>query len=292
MLDKRYNTLLVLAENASFTKTAKQLFITQPAVSQQISSLEEELQFQLVIREHGKIRLTAAGKNLARFAKQVELEGTKVIAALQSGSENFKMGCTLSLSSTLLPQFLHHLSGQTQITTTKINNTQHILQDIRNGKVDFGLVEGNFNKDEFDSCFLGKEQFICVSHQNLPVSSIEELFKEPLLIRENGSGSRQIFENWLATQNYHFSDFQNVMEIASPSTIIELLKHNPGISFMYQSLVADELANGQLKKLNLKGFAIEHPINLVFAKDSYFTDTFQKITTSFLEQTDNSTDNN
>lgn len=292
MLDKRYNTLLVLAENASFTKTAKQLFITQPAVSQQISSLEEELQFQLVIREHGKIRLTAAGKKLAQFAKQVELEGTKVIAALQSGSENFKMGCTLSLSSTLLPQFLHHLSGQTQITTTKINNTQHILQDIRNGKVDFGLVEGNFNKDEFDSCFLGKEQFICVSHQNLPVSSIEELFKEPLLIRENGSGSRQIFENWLATQNYHFSDFQNVMEIASPSTIIELLKHNPGISFMYQSLVADELANGQLKKLNLKGFAIEHPINLVFAKDSYFTDTFQKITTSFLEQTDNSTDNN
>lgn len=292
MLDKRYKTLMVLAKNQSFTKTAQQLFITQPAVSQQINSLEEELQFDLVLRDHGKISLTPAGLSLAKFAQQVELEGNKVITALKTDTETFKMGCTLSLSSTLLPQFLQHLSGQTNITTTKINNTQHILQDIRDGKVDFGLVEGNFNKEEFDSFFLQREKFICVSHQTLPVSSIEELFNEPLLIREAGSGSRNIFENWLATQNYRFSDFQNVMEIASPSTIIELLKQNPGISFMYESLVAPELKTGQLKKLNLKGFAIEHPINLVFAKNSYFTDTFQKITTSFLEQTNNPTDNN
>lgn len=277
MLDKRYKTLCVLAENNSFTKTANQLFITQPAVSQQISSLETELQLSLVIREHGKVRLTNYGKQLAKFAKQTELEGNKVIDSLRTGKNHLKMGCTLSLSSTILPKFIQQLSAGTNIVTTKINNTRHILQDIRDGKVDFGLIEGNFNKDEFDSYFIQKEHFICVAHNNFSQTTIEDLFNQPLLIREQGSGSRTIFENWLATQNYRVTDFKNVIEIASPSTIVELLKQNNGISFMYESLVTSELQSGELKKLDLSGFQVEHPISLVFLKNSYFKDTYKEI---------------
>lgn len=277
MLDKRYKTLIVLSKTQSFTKTAEQLFITQPAVSQQINSLEDELQLQLVIREHGKITLTSAGINLAKFAKQTELESQKVIESLQTGAEHLKMGCTLSLSSTILPKFIQQLSTRTNVVTTKINNTQHILQNIRDGKVDFGLIEGNFNKDEFDSFLVQKESFIGVSHDIIDTTSIDRLFEQTLLIRETGSGSRNIFENWLATQNYRTSDFQNVIEIASPSAIIEFLKQNSGISFMYESLVTDELKLGQLKKLDLPGFHVEHPINLVFLKNSYFKDTYREI---------------
>jgi len=285
MLDKRFNTLKVLAKTNSFTQTAQELYITQPAVSQQITSLANELNLQLVIREHGRIHLTSAGLELAKFAKQVELESNKVINSLKTGTASLKMGCTLSLSSTILPQFIHHISTKSNIVATKINNTAHILQDIRNGKVDFGLVEGNYNKDEFDSFFIQREKFICVAHDAIATNSIEDLFDQTLLIRESGSGSRKIFENWLATQNYKISDFNNVMEIASPSTIVELLKQNEGISFIYESLVTKELKSGQLKKLALKGFDVEHPINLVFLKNSYFKDTYQSITTSFLEQT-------
>lgn len=277
MLDKRYKTLIVLSKTQSFTKTAEQLFITQPAVSQQINSLEDELQLQLVIREHGKITLTSAGINLAKFAKQTELESQKVIESLQTSAEHLKMGCTLSLSSTILPKFIQQLSTRTNVVTTKINNTQHILQNIRDGKVDFGLIEGNFNKDEFNSFLVQKENFIGVSHDIIDTTSIDRLFEQTLLIRETGSGSRNIFENWLATQNYRTSDFQNVIEIASPSAIIEFLKQNSGISFMYESLVIDELKLGQLKKLDLPGFHVEHPINLVFLKNSYFKDTYREI---------------
>ena len=277
MLDKRYKTLISLAQTNSFTQTAQQLFITQPAVSQQISSLEVDLKFSLVIREHGKVRLTAAGVQLAKFAKQTELESQKVITSLQTGTEHLKMGCTLSLSSTILPKFIQQLSARTNIVTTKINNTQHILQNIRDGKVDFGLIEGNFNKDEFDSFFIQKEQFIGVAQSQLSVTSIEDLFDQTLLLREKGSGSRNIFENWLATQNYKITDFKNVIEIASPSTIVELLKQNVGISFIYQSLVTEEIKSGQLKKLDLPGFQVEHPINLVFLKNSYFKDTYRQI---------------
>lgn len=285
MLDKRFKTLVSLSKTNSFTKTAQQLFVTQPAVSQQIHSLETELEIPLVSRDRGKVNLTAAGLELAKFSEQTELESQKVIETLKSETQNLKMGCTLSLSSTLLPQFIHHLSIKTNVVTTKINNTQHILNDLRTGKVDFGLIEGNFNKEEFDSFFLQKENFICVTNPDVSINSFDDLFSKTLLIREQGSGSRNIFENWLATQNYKISDFQHTLEIASPSTIIELLKQNSGISFMYESLVTQSLKSGQLKKLDLPGLHIEHPINLVFRKNSYFKDTYRQITDSFLNQT-------
>jgi Transcriptional regulator len=280
MLDKRYQTLISLAETQSFTQTAKQLFITQPAVSQQIASLESELKFPLIIHEHNRITLTTAGFKLANFAKQTSLESQKVISSLKTGTEHLKMGCTLSLSSTILPKFIQQLSTRANVVTTKINNTQHILQNIRDGKVDFGLIEGNFDKEEFDSFFVQKESFICVTHNSIGGNSIEDLFNQTLLLREPGSGSRNIFENWLATQNYRITDFKNVIEIASPSTIVELLKQSSGISFMYQSLVADELKSEQLKKLDLTGFHVEHPINLVFLKNSYFKETYREIVES------------
>lgn len=288
MLDKRYQTLVVLADTNSFTKTAQVLFITQPAVSQQITSLENELNLSLVIRDHNRIHLTDIGQKLADYAKQVEFESQKVLNSLKTPTK-FNMGCTLSLSSTLLPKFLNHLSDRIQISTTEIKNTDHILQNIRDGKIDFGLVEGNFDTTEFDSFFLQKENFVCISHQQLDISTIEDVFNQTLLIREPGSGSRNIFENWLATQNYKISDFTKVMEIASPNTIIELLKQIPGITFIYESLVAAEIKNGQLKKLDFPGFKIEHSINLVFLKNSYFKNTYQELTTSFLQETNSIT---
>ncbi|CAJ1195787.1 HTH-type transcriptional regulator CysL [Companilactobacillus paralimentarius] len=280
MLDKRYQTLISLAKTQSFTKTAAQLFITQPAVSQQITSLETELNFSLVLREHNRISLTEAGLKLAKFAKQMDLESQKVINSLKTGTEHLKMGCTLSLSSTILPKFIQQLSTRANVVTTKINNTQHILQNIRDGKVDFGLIEGNFNKEEFDYFFVQKEDFVCIASNNIGGTTIEDLFDKTLLLREPGSGSRNIFENWLATQNYRISDFKNVIEIASPSAIVELLKQDQGISFMYQSLVTNELKSEQLKKLDLTGFHVEHPINLVFLKNSYFKETYREIVES------------
>ncbi|MFC6324153.1 LysR family transcriptional regulator [Companilactobacillus baiquanensis] len=282
MLDKRFKTLVILSETLSYTKTAKQLFVTQPAVSQQINSLENELNLTLVSKDNNKIHLTKAGNVLADYAKKTFLESTKLIESLQKEKNlhQLKMGCTLSLSTTLLPKFINQLTDDFKITTTEINNTKHVLTKIREGKIDFGLIEGNFNKNEFDSILIKYEPFICVANPKLKFdnpTSIEDLFDQNILIRELGSGSREILENWLAIQNFQINDFQNISEISSPITIIQLLKQNLGISFMYKSLVEQELDNEILQQIHIKSFNIDHPINLVFLKNSYFTDIYQQL---------------
>ncbi|MFD1419264.1 LysR family transcriptional regulator [Companilactobacillus keshanensis] len=286
MLDKRFKTLAILSETLSYTKAAQLLFVTQPAVSQQISSLENELNLTLVTKHNNKIKMTSSGIALADYAKKISLESSRLIDSLQheKNSNQLKMGCTLSLSTTLLPEFIKKLTGKFRITTTEINNTEHVLAKIRDGKIDFGLIEGNFNKKEFDSIQIKREPFICVANHELTFEkaiSIDKLFDQNILVREPGSGSRDILENWLAIQNFQIHDFQNVSEISSPTTIIQLLKQNLGISFMYKSLVENELQHGLLNQILIKGFNIEHPINLVFLKDSYFIDMYREVASDF-----------
>lgn len=284
MLDKRYQTLDLIAQTHSYTKAAAELFITQPAVSQQIRSLENELGVILIMKAHNRIELTAAGQELADYAHQVQLESAKVLQQVQSTTEAhpIRLGCTLSLSSSMLPQLIAQLQGTTPQITTQVANTGVILKSLRAGTIDFGLVEGNFNKEEFDAIHILDEAFVGVTSAThplaqLPQVGLDDLLNTPLLIRESGSGTRNIFANWLATQNYRIHDFQQTIEIGNPAPIIKLLQSGLGVSFMYRSLVANELKNGQLVELPVVNFSIQHPINLIYLKDSYFADQYRSI---------------
>lgn len=286
MLDKRYQTLDLIAQTRSFTKAAEKLFITQPAVSQQIRSLETELGFPLITKVHNHIEMTPAGQSLADYAHQVQLESTKVLKQVHSTTDQrpIRLGCTLSLSSSMLPQLVTQLSTMSPLITTQVANTGAILSALRNGTIDFGLVEGNFNKEEFDAIHILDEPFVGVTSAHHPLArlphvTLDDLIDVPLLIRESGSGTRNIFANWLATQNYRVHDFHQIIEIGNPSPIIKLLLSGFGVSFMYRSLVHHELKNGQLIELPVTDFSIQHPINLVYLKDSYFVEDYQQIAT-------------
>jgi len=185
-----------------------------------------------------------------------------------------------------MPKFIGATVDKFKISTAEISNTQHILQHIRDGRIDFGLVEGNFQNNEFDSIFLQNEKFACVTYPDNKIASpiqMSKLLQQNILVRESGSGSRAILESWLGTQNFHIEDFHNIVEIASPSAIVELLKQKFGITFMYKSIVNEELKQGNLKEINIQDFHITHPIKLVYPKNSYFKDEYKKIVQSVME---------
>lgn len=280
MIDQRFLTLSIFAETLSFTKTAKKLFITQPAVSQQLKSLEKELQFPLIKKEHGAFSLTAEGKELTRYINHSKIESENMLAHLKNFHQKppLKIGSTLSLSRTLLPsflQFVHHEFPEIQVN---VANTEEILNQILTGKIRCGLIEGNFNRQEFDAIYLKRDDFIAVTKNKsllLKKQRIEDLLNERLLVRENGSGSLAILENWLGTENITLEDFPQKIEIPNPSTIIQVLKSGLGFSFLYRSLVEEELKSNELFEIPLQGLEISHPIHFVFLKNSYFTKEYE-----------------
>lgn len=280
MLDKRYLTLALLAKTKSYTATAKQLFMTQPAVSQQIASLEAELALKLVNYEHQTLQITAAGKNLVEFVDKTQSEANKLMKLLNSEmtQRTLKIGSTRSLAIFLLPDLIQQIDQANQNIQTIIGNTDDVLMALRNGQIDFGLIEGNFDKVEFDAIKIKNEPFIGVTKKKLQSEevTIEELFDQPLLIRESGSGTRDIFKSWLATQNFELNDFDRQIEVASPMSITTLLKEGVGISFMYESLVKEAIDRHELRQINIRDFNIHHPLNLVYLKNSYFADEYQQ----------------
>ncbi|TPR24671.1 LysR family transcriptional regulator [Apilactobacillus micheneri] len=279
MLDQRYITFQILSKTKSYTKTAEKLFITQPAVTQQIKSLENELNLKLVNYQQPLLQITKDGQKLAEFINNINVQSNKFIHQLKETPKKRKLvfGSTRSVAIFMTPNIIKKLENQFHNIECVVTNTNEILKMIDNGKLDFAILEGNFNKQKYSYHVIKDEQFICVAGIDNPLASnktfkIQELLKQNLLLREMGSGTRFIFANWLESLNITENDFNKVINVNEPTVINNLLQNNLGISFMYKSLAEKEINAGHLKEIKIKGLDIVRPINLVALKNNYFNE--------------------
>ncbi|GAA6237383.1 LysR family transcriptional regulator [Apilactobacillus micheneri] len=279
MLDQRYITFQILSKTKSYTKTAEKLFITQPAVTQQIKSLENELNLKLVNYQQPLLQITKDGQKLAEFINNINVQSNKFIHQLKETPKKRKLvfGSTRSVAIFMTPNIIKKLENQFHNIECVVTNTNEILKMIDNGKLDFAILEGNFNKQKYSYHVIKDEQFICVAGVDNPLASnktfkIQELLKQNLLLREMGSGTRFIFANWLESLNITENDFNKVINVNEPTVINNLLQNNLGISFMYKSLAEKEINAGHLKEIKIKGLDIVRPINLVALKNNYFNE--------------------
>ncbi|WP_283678039.1 LysR family transcriptional regulator [Lentilactobacillus sp. Marseille-Q4993] len=274
MLDNKYFTFWTLYETKSFTKTAEKLFITQPAVSQQIKALQSELKMDLVTYSHSRLSFTSQGVELANLIRRIDIQTQQRIREIAAPGQpkSLSFGSTLSMNEVLEPQFIESISNDYAKINCKVANTEAILKDISAGELEFGLVEGNFDRHNFDSLLLGQDQFVGVCAADHPFHNqtvtIDECLANRLLVREPGSGSRFIFENWLNGQNHHLDDFFKVIAVGDIRTLQQLLNNNQGISFMYQSAINSLPKQFNLKTFKLVGFDITHDLNIVYLPNS------------------------
>lgn len=234
LFDYRLKTLVVLVRTKSFTLTAKELFISQPAVSQQIHSLEKDLGFRLFYRSGKSIELTAKAMELVGYVQRINSDSSRVLTEIQKDDKKrLSIGASLSLSSFLLPNLLAKTINDEKTPKVDIANTKILLEKIKLGELDFALIEGNFDKSEFDFYKLSDYPMTLVTNpRTYPIDQWSDILKQPLFIGTEGCGTRDIFEKLLAAHNFSLSDFKNVIEVGNPITVIEMLKQGEGISFL------------------------------------------------------------
>lgn len=141
------------------------------------------------------------------------------------------------------------------------------------GKIDFALLEGHFNQNQFEFRLISNETFIGVCSPDNKIASktidLEELLEQNLILREPGSGTRDILEQALYNQNLNIKDFKRKIEIGNMSAIKELCHQNIGITFMYREAIKKELSKGYLKEIPIRNFNISHPFNFVYLKGRF-----------------------
>ncbi|MFL2133483.1 LysR substrate-binding domain-containing protein [Desemzia sp. FAM 24101] len=274
MLDYRYQTFLTLTEEMNYTTTAKRLHITQPAVTQHIQSLQQELGVELIHYEKRKLSLTAKGKQLQKDLYLLQREIAKVQEQLTSTVEHNTLvfGASLTIGEYMMPGLIESYLNQYPAHDISMvtDNTQHLIELMEHGKIDFAFVEGEFNQSVFEFQKIVEEPFIAVCSEKSSLwkqeQSINDLFSTPLLVREEGSGSRLIFETAIKSKGIHLDSFSKVMMIGSIGATKKLVEKNLGISFIYQRAVEEELNKGILKKIPLSDFNVIHPFYLIYLK--------------------------
>jgi len=285
MLDFRINTFLTVCEYMNFTKAAQILCITQPAVSQHIKYLEKIYDTKLFEYEGKKTNLTKAGQILYQTAitmKHDEEFLKEKIAEEKLGITNLKFGATLTIGEFILPSKIHnYLNKNNNMKITMIvENTKELLYKLEYGEIDFALVEGYFIKSKYDYVIYSKEKYICVAGKNYKLKKqpykLEDLLQETLIIREKGSGTRDIFEKNLERQNLTLNDFSKVIEIGNINAIKQLVKNNNGITSLYEIAVKDELENGTLKKIEVDDLQKNHDFYFIWRKNSAFENLYRK----------------
>ena len=294
MLDFRMETFLAVCQCMNFTRASEQLNITQPAVSQHIRFLEKHYNTKLFRYEGKKLRLTGAGEILRNASLTMMHDEMSMQSEMQKSeeTEEIRFGSTRTVGDVLMGKILeNYLKNYPEAGIHMIvENTKELLQRLDEGTIDFALVEGFFKKSEYDYQKYSDENYIGVCSPDYQFhetpETLENLFQERLLLREEGSGTREVLERWLDSQNLGIRDFRQTMEVGSLQTIRELTKAGCGITFLYEAAVKEDLKAGTLQKIPLKDFHVSHEFTFIWRRGSIYADRYREIFRRFSKNTD------
>lgn len=265
-----------VAERRSFRKAAEELYLTQPAVSLQIKALEEDFGVQLFNRTGPHITLTEAGRILLEYSRQVSTLLAQVeqdIAALGGKhAGQLALGASTTIAQYVLPRLLSEFCGQhPHVHPTLISgNTEHIVEAVEKQKIELGLIEGPAHSRGVRTVpFLEDDLVLIVSaaHPWAERNSIlcTEIAATPLLMRERGSGSRQVTEAALARHGVKRSSLRIVMELDSTEAIKSAVEAGLGIGFVSRWAIAKDLRlNHNLKIVEVEGLRMKRDFLVVY----------------------------
>ncbi|WP_266202446.1 LysR substrate-binding domain-containing protein [Pontibacter kalidii] len=267
IIDFRLSVFQAVAEKLSFTKAAHALFISQPAVTRHINELEKQIGKPLFHRHGSRISLTSEGKLLQEYARQI-------LSLYQSLSEEIghlqqqqagllRIGASTTIAQYILPPLLAQFKkSYPSVQLTLISeNTEHIEALLQDGSIDVGMVEGETQLPQLHyEPFVQDELVLVTSISNLNSLTTEitpqDLLHVPLVLREPGSGTRDIVEAALEKLQLRRKDLQVEIELGSTESIKQYLLHSHAYAFLSVHTIAGELAAGKLKIVEITGPAM------------------------------------
>jgi LysR family transcriptional regulator, transcriptional activator of the cysJI operon len=286
MVDFRIYTFLEVCRCLNLTKAAEVLNITQPAVTQHIHYLEKYYGSKLFAYDGKKMNLTDFGKLLYEAAitmKHDDIYLKESIRNIDQWKKRLVFGATLTIGEFVMPENIKvYLDMYPEIEIRMIvSNTSELLDKLTLGEIDFALVEGNFPKKEFDYMVYSEEKYIPVCNKDFSFEKepeqLKDLLAERIIIREDGSGTREILERNLEARNLGFKDFRHVIELGGMNAIKTLVISGYGITFIYEAAVRKELKDGTLREIILKDFQVTHDFSFVWNKGSIFSENYKEV---------------
>lgn len=270
----RLKVFRVVATHLNFSRAAEELFLTQPAVTQQIKAIEDEYGIPLFDRSGGRITLTPSGRALLPYAEKLKAISDEAYAAVMNAAGEqagqLAVGASQTIGQYLLPKLVaEFLDENPRISiSARSGNTDEILEELAQHHIQLALVEGPaLRKDIHVEPFLEDQMVLVVpaSHEwaNHDVD-ISALRGAPLLVREFGSGSRRVVENALVRAGLKKKDLKARMELDSTEGLLSAVEAGLGVAFVSRWAVRNQLTLGTLKLAHLRGVKLSRMFSIAY----------------------------
>lgn len=287
MDDHKLKVFCIVAETKSFSRASEIIRLTQPAVSLQIQALEEMYGTKLFNRSGCVITLTKAGEMLYRYAKEINAlyaSAEKDIGGVTGLVKGvISVGSSSTIGNYVLPSVIADFRRKFPKVGIHLHvgNTKNVTDFLNAGSVDIGLVEGEVNKQKLvlEKLIPDEMVFIMSPYHHLARKSsisIMELSKEPLIFREEGSGTRQAIEKYLAKHGISQQQLKISLIMGSTDAIKGAVEEGLGTSIMSRWAARKEVKYGSLKTSVFKEDKFVRDFSLVYKKSKEQSHTIEQ----------------
>ena len=281
MLSDSTRVFITVADKKNFSKAAKALSLTQPAVSFQIQTLEQYYQTMLFDRVNRHVKLTAAGELLLDYAVHMNNLQAELERNMQQLTGHVKGELLIGASTTIGEYILPYVVGSFKQdypdvnVTIQIMNTKDIGNAVGNKTFDLGIIEGPLDLTEsMETHKFLEDELVLAMPADHPLAAkgaitLEELKTLPYITREPGSGSRLIFEQALIDADFDIEDLNIVMELGSTTSIKSAIMGGLGISTISKWAIQDLVKTGKVVALNIEGLTLTRNFNIILNNDKF-----------------------
>ncbi|MFW6126091.1 MAG: selenium metabolism-associated LysR family transcriptional regulator [Chloroflexota bacterium] len=270
-------TFLLLMERKSFSEVAKVLKVSQPAVSFQVQKLERDLGVRLIDRRQRGVVFTEAGKRVLRFASVVEKERSHIVDDLAHLREEvtgqLAIGASTIPAEFLLPAILSQFKEEHPGAELRllVSDSATVIKGVVEGTYDVGFCGVVPADKELQSFKVAEDEIVLIAFPEHPFAqrervSLLDIAEEPLIFREEGSGTRRSLEQLLSEVCGQPSQFRPKLTLGSTQSVVSAVEAKVGIAFVSNLAIRRSVALGLVKMVPLQSSALRRDFFCVYRK--------------------------
>lgn len=291
---KQLQSFVTVVQEESFTQAAGRLFVSQSTVSTHIHQLESELNTKLILRTTKSLQITPKGRELYEYALNIlELKERMIQACSIESRRIIHLGASTIPSAYILPQLLADFGKWHQDIYFIIHqsDSQGIINGLKDGLFNLGFIGMSCEDSDFCCQPFCKDRMVVITpvnehflqYKQRKENVLPELLREPLILREKGSGSKKMADNFLAHSGISEDELQIIARVNDQETIKNLVAGGMGISIISEKAAHNFLQEKRLLAFELPQAFSERSLYLIYRKN-YLLPSYVKEFLAFISQ--------
>ena len=262
MSEFRLKVFESVARNLSYTKSSRELFISQPAITKHIQELESQYHTRLFERMGNRIMLTEAGRLMQEHTQRILEEYARLEYEMSLLSDEhrgtLRLGASTTIAQYVLPPLLARFVEKfPKVELSLLNgNSEEIERALQEHRIDLGLVEGNIRQANLKYTSFMSDELVAVVNarskwKDTEELSLDELKAIPLVLRERGSGTLDVVVSALAQHDIHLQELNVQLYLGSTESIKLFLRNSNAMAIVSIRSISEEIYMGQFKVIDI-----------------------------------------